>query len=79
MTTEAKFNKAAEIIKGLPKDGPVKPTQDDQLNVGSFKKLFAILEDKNLQQFYKYFKQATLGDVKASRPGGFDFTGKAKW
>ncbi|KAI0091023.1 acyl-CoA-binding protein [Irpex rosettiformis] len=29
--SEAKFNKAAEIIQSLPKDGPIKPTQDDQL------------------------------------------------
>ncbi|KAF8969156.1 acyl-CoA-binding protein [Flammula alnicola] len=29
--SEAKFNKAVEIIQSLPKDGPVKPTQDDQL------------------------------------------------
>ena len=31
--SEAKFNKAAEIIQSLPKDGPIKPTQDDQLYV----------------------------------------------
>ncbi|KAJ7455226.1 acyl-CoA-binding protein [Mycena galericulata] len=29
--SEAKFNKAVEIVQGLPKDGPVKPSQDDQL------------------------------------------------
>ncbi|KAF8340382.1 acyl-CoA-binding protein [Cantharellus anzutake] len=29
--------------------------------------------------FYKYFKQATVGDVNTSRPGLLDFTGKAKW
>ena len=31
--SEAKFEKAVQIIQGLPKDGPVKPTQDDQLFV----------------------------------------------
>jgi hypothetical protein len=31
--SEAQFNKAAEIIKSLPKDGPVKPSQEDQLFV----------------------------------------------
>jgi diazepam-binding inhibitor (GABA receptor modulating acyl-CoA-binding protein) len=31
--SEAKFNKAVEIVGGLPKDGPVKPTQEDQLFV----------------------------------------------
>ena len=31
--SEAQFNKAAEIIQALPKDGPVKPSTDDQLHV----------------------------------------------
>ncbi|KAF7316617.1 ACB domain-containing protein [Mycena chlorophos] len=61
MPTEAKFNKAVEIIGALPKDGPVKPSQDDQL------------------YFYKYFKQAKVGDNETARPGMLDFTGKAKW
>ncbi|KAF8239708.1 Acbp from Moniliophthora Perniciosa [Tricholoma matsutake] len=29
--------------------------------------------------FYKYYKQATIGDVNTPRPGLLDFTGKAKW
>ncbi|KAI0789848.1 acyl-CoA-binding protein [Abortiporus biennis] len=29
--------------------------------------------------FYKYYKQATVGDVNTSRPGLLDFVGKAKW
>ncbi|KAL5485784.1 ACB1 [Sanghuangporus weigelae] len=62
MSYEAKFQKAVEIVQGLPKDGPVKPTQDEQLF------------------FYKYYKQATIGDVDVPRPSGLlDFTGKAKW
>ncbi|KAJ7707433.1 acyl-CoA-binding protein [Mycena rosella] len=59
--SEAKFNKAVEIVQGLPKDGPVKPSQDDQLI------------------FYKYFKQAKMGDNTTTRPGMLDFVGKAKW
>nr|3FP5_A Chain A, Acyl-CoA Binding Protein [Moniliophthora perniciosa] len=59
--SKAKFDKAVEIVQSLPKDGPIKPTQDEQL------------------YFYKYFKQATVGDVNISRPGLMDFTGKAKW
>jgi len=59
--SEAKFNKAVEIVGALPKDGPVKPSQDDQL------------------YFYKYYKQATIGDTNTTRPGMLDFTGKAKW
>ncbi|KAG6813962.1 hypothetical protein H0H92_005217 [Tricholoma furcatifolium] len=29
--------------------------------------------------FYRYYKQASIGDVNTERPGMFDFTGKAKW
>ncbi|KAH9481304.1 Acyl-CoA-binding protein [Psilocybe cubensis] len=59
--SESQFEKAVAIIGSLPKDGPVKPTQDDQLF------------------FYKYFKQAKVGDNTTTRPGMLDFTGKAKW
>lgn len=31
----AKFDKAVEIVQNLPKDGPIKPTQDEQLYVSS--------------------------------------------
>ncbi|KAF5337930.1 hypothetical protein D9758_013106 [Tetrapyrgos nigripes] len=59
--SQAKFDTAVKIVQSLPKDGPVKPTQDDQLI------------------FYKYYKQATIGDCNTSRPGILDFVGKAKW
>ncbi|CAL1716984.1 unnamed protein product [Somion occarium] len=59
--SKSKFDKAVEIVQSLPKEGPIKPTQDDQLF------------------FYKYYKQATIGDVNTPRPGLLDFTGKAKW
>ncbi|KAF9779021.1 Acbp from Moniliophthora Perniciosa [Thelephora terrestris] len=61
MSTQAKFDRAVAIVQGLPKDGPVKPSQDEQL------------------AFYKYYKQATIGDVNIQRPGLLDFAGKAKW
>lgn len=32
-----------------------------------------------LLSLYKYFKQATVGDVNTERPGMMDFKGKAKW
>lgn len=31
--SEAKFQKAVEVVQSLPKDGPIKPSQDDQLFV----------------------------------------------
>jgi len=62
MTTwDAKFEAAVKIVQSLPKDGAIKPSQDDQL------------------YFYKYYKQATIGDVNIPRPGMLDFAGKAKW
>lgn len=33
----------------------------------------------NLLQLYALYKQATEGDVKGSRPGIFDLTGRAKY
>lgn len=33
MGIQAAFDKAVQIVKELPKDGPVKPSQDDQLAV----------------------------------------------
>ncbi|EPQ54327.1 hypothetical protein GLOTRDRAFT_78306 [Gloeophyllum trabeum ATCC 11539] len=59
--SQAKFDKAVAIVQSLPKDGPIKPSQEEQLF------------------FYKYYKQATLGDCNTTRPGMLDFTGKAKW
>jgi acyl-CoA-binding protein len=32
-----------------------------------------------LLKLYSYYKQATDGDVKGERPGGFDFVGGAKF
>lgn len=31
--SQAKFDKAVSIVQSLPKDGPIKPSQDDQLYV----------------------------------------------
>ncbi|CAM6104640.1 unnamed protein product [Calypogeia fissa] len=35
--------------------------------------------DESKLIFYGLFKQATVGNVNTSRPGMFDFKGKAKW
>ena len=34
---------------------------------------------KKLLKLYSYYKQATDGDAKGERPGGFDFVGGAKY
>jgi acyl-CoA-binding protein len=36
-------------------------------------------DDQTLLQLYALYKQATVGDVKGSRPGGLDFVGRAKY
>ncbi|XP_041663645.1 acyl-CoA-binding protein [Cheilinus undulatus] len=43
------------------------------------KTLKAKPSDEEMLQVYSLFKQATVGDVNTTRPGMFDFTGKAKW
>jgi diazepam-binding inhibitor (GABA receptor modulator, acyl-CoA-binding protein) len=36
-------------------------------------------DNNTLLQLYALYKQATIGDVNTSRPGQFDFVGRAKW
>ena len=36
-------------------------------------------DNSTLLKLYSYYKQATEGDVKGDRPGGFDFVGAAKF
>ena len=33
MSIQTKFDRAVTIVQGLPKEGPVQPTQEDQLYV----------------------------------------------
>ncbi len=36
-------------------------------------------DNATLLKLYSYYKQATEGDVKGTRPGGLDFVGGAKY
>jgi len=36
-------------------------------------------DNATLLKLYSYYKQASDGDVKGERPGGFDFVGAAKY
>ena len=36
-------------------------------------------DNSTLLKLYSYYKQATEGDVKGERPGGFDFVAAAKY
>ena len=66
--SQTKFEKAVEIVQSLPKDGPIKPTQDDQLYVSShlaLQTLFRFDGSDSIshcgKQFYKYYKQGKTG------------------
>ncbi|KAF8666659.1 Acyl CoA binding protein [Rhizoctonia solani] len=79
--SQAKFDKAASVVQSLPKDGPIKPTQDDQLKVSLAS--YAIRVACRLWWVYyddsRPMRLGTIGDVNTERPGLLDFTGKAKW
>lgn len=36
-------------------------------------------DNNSLLQLYALYKQATIGNINTSRPGAFDFVGRAKW
>jgi len=47
--SQAQFDKAVEIVQSLPKDGPIKPNQEDQLYFYSYYKQ-ATIGDVNTQR-----------------------------
>jgi hypothetical protein len=60
--SEAKFDKAVAIIQSLPKDGPIRPSQDDQLYVRTpvfflSPNLPILISPHPNPQFYSYYKQ----------------------
>ena len=57
--SQTKFEKAVSIVQGLPKDGPIKPTQDEQLYVGLTLSLLTAnwVPNRGIAQFYSYYKQ----------------------
>eukprot|EP01013_Petalomonas_cantuscygni_P011329 TRINITY_DN24740_c0_g1_i1.p1 TRINITY_DN24740_c0_g1~~TRINITY_DN24740_c0_g1_i1.p1 ORF type:complete len:118 (+),score=19.54 TRINITY_DN24740_c0_g1_i1:49-354(+) len=61
MSLEEDFKLASAYIRSLPKDGDVKPSQEQQLAA------------------YKFFKQATQGDVQGTQPWAVQLEARAKW
>ena len=60
------------------------PKKDDlkakfEAAAGAAKKTRKKPDNATLLKLYSYYKQATDGDVKGDRPGGFDFVGGAKF
>jgi len=37
------------------------------------------ISDESKLYLYKYYKQATIGDINIERPGFFNLIGKTKW
>ena len=61
-----------------------KPAKDDvmarfEAAAAAAKKTKKKPDNATLLKLYSYYKQATEGDVKGDRPGGFDFVGGAKY
>jgi diazepam-binding inhibitor (GABA receptor modulating acyl-CoA-binding protein) len=61
-----------------------KPAKDDlkakfKAAAAAAKKTKKKPDNATLLKLYSYYKQATEGDVKGDRPGGFDFVGGAKY
>jgi diazepam-binding inhibitor (GABA receptor modulating acyl-CoA-binding protein) len=42
-------------------------------------KTLSYMSDENKLDLYKYYKQATIGDINIEEPGFFNFVGKVKW
>jgi diazepam-binding inhibitor (GABA receptor modulating acyl-CoA-binding protein) len=62
---------------------PAAPKKDDlktrfQAAAAAAKQTKKRPDNPTLLKLYSYYKQATEGDVKGDRPGGFDFVGGAK-
>ena len=37
------------------------------------------INEQTIIEFYKYYKQATIGDINIEQPSFFDFKNKIKW
>ncbi|OAQ34216.1 ACBP-domain-containing protein [Linnemannia elongata AG-77] len=55
------------------------PSAEFDAAAKKIKELTVSPSNDNLLKLYALFKQATVGDNDTTRPGAFDFKGKAKW
>ncbi|KAF8926604.1 Acyl-CoA-binding domain-containing protein 1 [Dissophora ornata] len=55
------------------------PSADFEAAAAKVKTLTVSPSNDELLELYALFKQATVGDNDTTRPGTFDFKGKAKW
>jgi len=88
--TKASSGKSGAAAKASPAKPPVaaaKAGGDAAANLasrfqdaaGAAKQTKKRPDNATLLKLYSYYKQATDGDVKGERPGGFDFVGGAKY
>lgn len=53
----SKFDKAVALVQGLPKEGPVQPSQNDKLYVRAISISRTSVTDPSAAQFYAHYKQ----------------------
>lgn len=56
-----------------------KQIEDSFNKAAEIAKTLENLSNDQLLNIYKYYKQATVGDINIDKPGMFDFKGAAKW
>ncbi|KAL4075744.1 hypothetical protein V8B97DRAFT_2002060 [Scleroderma yunnanense] len=77
---DAQFERAVEIVQGLPKTGPIQTGYEDKLNMYSLYKQGTWSFDGEFKTEFNFsYLLATLGNVTSSRPGLWDMLGRAKW
>ncbi|KAF8558804.1 hypothetical protein OG21DRAFT_983617 [Imleria badia] len=83
---DAQFNRAVEIVQGLPKTGPIQTGYEEKLTMyRSVSHSTSPHPGADTPSFpanllpYSLYKQATVGNVTSPRPGIFDMLGRAKW
>ncbi|KAF7331883.1 ACBP-domain-containing protein [Mycena kentingensis (nom. inval.)] len=75
---DAQFDRAVQIVQSFPKNGVIQTGFASRSLHGSPLTLILVMMRSSLCTGDLY-KQATVGNVAASRPGMFDPLGRAKW
>ncbi|GAV99466.1 ACBP-domain-containing protein [Lentinula edodes] len=77
---DAQFDRAVEIVQGLPKTGPIQTDYEEKLTMYSlYKQGMFTLGFKGVEQYTNGVPSATVGNVKSPRPAMWDMLARAKW
>ncbi|KIK65583.1 hypothetical protein GYMLUDRAFT_240099 [Collybiopsis luxurians FD-317 M1] len=79
---DAQFDRAVEIVQGLPKTGPIQTDYEEKLTmyrceIYSFENATSLNFSPPSPDIENVL--ATVGNVKSPRPGMWDMLGRAKW